>query len=117
MAVKVTASGDARDFAAVWESIKKLVGVEWQSVLRECGNPPPGFYEVSLELTWDIDKEEGIRKQPCGHPVSHITQNPEGSQWCKACEDGHENAVMKCATCGTLLQLVRPGKWQCPKCE
>ena len=23
----------------------------------------------------------------------------------------------KCAKCGSVLQLVRPGKWQCQKCE
>ncbi len=22
-----------------------------------------------------------------------------------------------CATCGSALEAVRPGKWQCPKCE
>jgi len=30
---------------------------------------------------------------------------------------GMENLPPTCATCGSSLQAVRPGKWQCPKCE
>ena len=27
------------------------------------------------------------------------------------------DAVKHCTECGSQLQAVRPGKWQCPKCE
>ncbi len=30
---------------------------------------------------------------------------------------GTENPPPTCAVCGSPLQSVRPGKWQCPKCE
>jgi predicted RNA-binding Zn-ribbon protein involved in translation (DUF1610 family) len=29
---------------------------------------------------------------------------------------GMENPPPTCAVCGSPLQAVRPGKWQCPKC-
>jgi hypothetical protein len=117
MALKVNASGDARDFDRIWTHIRNLVSVEWQSVLRECGDPPPGLYDIRVELNWDIEPVDEVKKQPCGHPVSCITRNPDGTQWCTACVEGQEHTLMRCGTCGGNLQLVRPGKWQCPDCE
>lgn len=32
-------------------------------------------------------------------------------------DDGFGNVAGNCATCGNKLQVVRPGKFQCPRCD
>jgi hypothetical protein len=36
---------------------------------------------------------------------------------CRVDDFGMESPPPTCAACGSPLQAVRPGKWQCPKCE
>jgi hypothetical protein len=69
MAIKLNTSGDARDFDHIWTYIRNLVSVEWQAVRRECGDQPPGFYNLSLELVWDIEPTNGVQEEP-SNPVS-----------------------------------------------
>ena len=39
----------------------------------------------------------------------------ELSNFLYAIED--DTALVFCGNCNQLMQLVRPGKWQCPECE
>jgi hypothetical protein len=55
MALTIVSSGDAVDFASVWAGIESLVDTESRSVARVHGPFPPGYYEIKLELIWDID--------------------------------------------------------------
>jgi hypothetical protein len=32
-------------------------------------------------------------------------------------DDGFGNIASPCVVCGSKMQVVRPGKFQCPKCE
>jgi hypothetical protein len=56
MALTVDSSGDPGDFWPQWLHIHGMVRREWLGVLRECGPKPPGFYEVKVELMWDIEE-------------------------------------------------------------
>jgi ribosomal protein S27AE len=77
--------------------------------------------------TYDAALEDAYTLQDCGHPGACIATDDEGASWCEACvmaaarlpalDGAPVEYDATCQRCGSVMEQVRPGRWQCNRCE
>jgi hypothetical protein len=68
------------------------------------------FKAKLLEVIEKVDKGYTI----CAFPVCPFTKDTNTADYKDMYED---DLYHYCGKCNSKLQIVRPGKWQCPKCN
>ena len=72
------------------------------------------YLEMVEQLRYDLDKYIGMWRSQCTI-AEEVMQERDIHK--AALADVMEEYGHKCAKCGSVLQLVRPGKHQCQYCE
>lgn len=97
---------------------KRLIDRHYDAIWLYCGYPERGDESKIIKRRWTLVAKETILHEEFGSKPVEVfcisVSEPLRDLTTFAVDTP---ALNRCGDCGSELQIVRPGKWQCPACH